>query len=371
MVHGLDVLASREGTACADVLVAGEKGGAMAKLVFGGLGVAMIYKLFNTVLGFFKEVPEKIFSKTSALPNATVNCEIVPEYLGVGYIIGPKISGIMVSGSILGWMALTPLLSMFVPEETLHQQLRSLSFSDHWIASHGLNEQFYRAYIRLIGAGAVAMAGLMSLARTLPTIWASFRDSVKSLSKGAGAGSARRTESDIPISVVLIGSAVLAIGISLFMPGLPTRFPGSLLLAVLIIVFGFFFVTVSSRIVGIIGTTSNPISGMTIATIMGTCMLFISVGWSRIAYQTAALAVGAFLPCSPTKPIFVGGFVRFIVERLSGREESETEVSSGMLYSTGLVAGGSVAGVLIAALSAVPTGQGRNLLEKLSGVGDT
>ena len=480
--HG--VLAYPEGTACADVLVAGEKGGTMAKLVFGGLGVAMIYKLFNTVLGFFKEVPEKIFSKTSALPNATVNCEIVPEYLGVGYIIGPKISGIMVSGSILGWMALTPLLSMFVPEATLHQQLRSLSFSDQWIASHGLNEQFYRAYIRLIGAGAVAMAGLMSLARTLPTIWASFRDSVKSLSKGAGAGSARRTESDIPISVVLIGSAVLAIGISLFMPGLPTRFPGSLLLAVLIIVFGFFFVTVSSRIVGIIGTTSNPISGMTIATIMGTCMLFISVGWSGIAYQTAALvigaivstaaanagatsqdlktgfivgatpwrqqvgfligvfasafaiggtlylmhhsgygpigsdklpapqgtlmatiiqgilghrlqwgfvfvgaalavsvqvmgisalawAVGAYLPLSTTMPIFVGGFVRFIVERLSGREESETEVSSGMLYSTGLVAGVSVAGVLIAALSAVPTGEGRNLLEKLSGVGDT
>ncbi len=480
--HG--VLAYPEGTACADVLVAGEKGGAMAKLVFGGLGVAMIYKLFNTVLGFFKEVPEKIFSKTSALPNATVNCEIVPEYLGVGYIIGPKISGIMVSGSILGWMALTPLLSMFVPEETLHQQLRSLSFSDQWIAHHGLNEQFYRAYIRLIGAGAVAMAGLMSLARTLPTIWASFRDSVKSLSKGAGAGSARRTESDIPINIVLIGSAVLAIGISLFMPGLPTHFPGSLLLAILIIVFGFFFVTVSSRIVGIIGTTSNPISGMTIATIMGTCMLFISVGWSGIAYQTAALvigaivstaaanagatsqdlktgfivgatpwrqqvgfligvfasafaiggtlylmhhsgygpigsdklpapqgtlmatiiqgilghrlqwgfvfvgaalavsvqvmgisalawAVGAYLPLSTTMPIFVGGFVRFIVERLSGREESETEVSSGMLYSTGLVAGGSVAGVLIAALSAVPTSGGHNLLEKLSGVGDT
>src|SRR2546425_4928946 len=480
--HG--VLAYPEGTACADVLVAGEKGGAMAKLVFGGLWTAMVYKAFNSVLAFFKEIPSYVTSRTSAIPNATVNCEIVPEYLGVGYIIGPKVSGIMVSGSILGWMALTPLLSMFVSESQLHQQLRSLSFSDHWIATHGLNEQFYRAYIRLIGAGAVAMAGIMSLARTLPTIWASFRDSVKSLSKGAGAGSARRTESDIPISVVLIGSALLAIGISLFMPGLPTRFPGSLLLAVLIIVFGFFFVTVSSRIVGIIGTTSNPISGMTIATIMGTCMLFISVGWSGIAYQTAALvigaivstaaanagatsqdlktgfivgatpwrqqvgfligvfasafaiggtlylmhhsgygpigsdklpapqgtlmatiiqgilghrlqwgfvfvgaalavsiqvmgisalawAVGAYLPLSTTMPIFVGGFVRFIVERLSGREESESEVSSGMLYSTGLVAGGSVAGVLIAALSAVPTGEGRNLLEKLSGVGDT
>jgi putative OPT family oligopeptide transporter len=472
-------LAYPEGTACADVLVAGEKGGEMAKLVFGGLWVAMVYKFFNNVLGLFKDVPSYVTSKLSAYPNATVNCEIVPEYLGVGYIIGPKIAGIMVSGSILGWMALTPLLSMFVPESTLHDQLRSLSFDDHWIATHGLNEQYYRAYIRLIGAGAVAAAGMMSLARTLPTIWSSFRDSVRSLRKGAGVASTRRTERDIPINVVAIGSLVLALAIALFMPGLPTRFPGSLLLAVLIIAFGFFFVTVSSRIVGIIGTTSNPISGMTIATIMGTCMLFIVWGWSGNAYQTAALvigaivstaaanagatsqdlktgfivgatpwrqqvgfiigvfasafaiggtlylmhhsgygpigsdklpapqgtlmatiiqgilghklqwgfvfvgaalavsiqvmgisalawAVGAYLPLSTTMPIFVGGFVRFIVERMSGREESETEVSSGMLYSTGLVAGGSVAGVLIAALSAIPPGEGPKLSDWLN-----
>ena len=455
-----------EGTACAEVLVAGEKGGEMAKMVFGGLWAAMIYKAFNSVLGFFKEIPSYVTDRTSAYPNATVNCEIVPEYLGVGYIIGPKIAGIMVSGSILGWMALTPLLSTFVSEDQLHQQLRSLSFSDAWIASHGLNEQFYRAYIRLIGAGAVAAAGMMSLARTLPTIWASFRDSVKSLRKGVGAAATRRTELDIPINIVAVGSIMLALAIS-FMPGLPTHFPSSLLLAVLIIFFGFFFVTVSSRIVGIIGTTSNPISGMTIATIMGTCMLFLTVGWSGIAYQTAALvigaivstaaanagatsqdlktgylvgatpyrqqigfiigvfasafaigvtlflmhrspafgpigsdklpapqgtlmatliqgilghklqwgfvfvgaalavsvqvmgisalawAVGAYLPLSTTMPIFVGGAVRFIVERMTGREESESEVSSGMLYSTGLVAGGSVAGVLIAGMSMI------------------
>ncbi|HEU4402444.1 MAG TPA: oligopeptide transporter, OPT family [Candidatus Polarisedimenticolia bacterium] len=457
-----------EGTACAEVLVAGEKGGAMARLVFRGLWTAMIYKAFNTVLAFFKEIPSYVTGKAAALPNATVNCEIVPEYLGVGYIIGPRVAGIMVSGSILGWMALTPLLSMFVSEQQLHAQLRSLSFSDAWIASHGLNEQFYRGYIRLIGAGAVAMAGIMSLARTLPTIYASFRDSVKSLRAGGkGAAGTRRTERDIPINVVAIGSLILALAIALFMPGLPTHFPKSLLLALLIIAFGFFFVTVSSRIVGIIGTTSNPISGMTIATIMGTCMLFIVVGWSGNAYQTAALvigaivsiaaanagatsqdlktgyivgatpwrqqvgfiigvfasafavggtlflmhhapgfgpigsdklpapqgtlmatliqgilgqklqwgfvfvgaglavaiqvmgisalawAVGAYLPLSTTMPIFVGGVVRFIVEKMTGREESESEVSSGMLYSTGLVAGGSVAGVLIAGMSMI------------------
>src|SRR5438445_6851964 len=217
-----------EGTACAEVLVAGEKGGEMARLVFNGLWVAMVYKAFNTVLGFFKEIPEKVFSKTSALPNGTINCEIVPEYLGVGYIIGPKISGIMVSGSILGWLGLTPLLSVFVSDTQLHQQLRSLGFTNAWIAGHGLNEQFYRAYIRLIGAGAVAMAGIMSLARSLPTIWSSFRDSVRSLSRGRGVASVKRTERDIPINYVAIGSVALALGIALFMPGLPTHFPGSL-----------------------------------------------------------------------------------------------------------------------------------------------
>ncbi|MBI4161046.1 MAG: oligopeptide transporter, OPT family [Acidobacteria bacterium] len=464
-----------EGTACADVLVAGERGGAMARLVFNGLWTAMIYKLFNSVLGFFKEVPAYVTGRTAPLPNATVNAEIVPEYLGVGYIIGPRVAGIMVSGSILGWMALTPLLSLFVTEDQLHAQLRSLGFTQGWIDTHGLNEQFYRAYIRLIGAGAVAMAGILTLARTLPTILSAFRASVRSLVGGtAGEARARRTERDIPMTVVLGGSILLVLWIALFMPGLPTRFPGSLLLALLIVAFGFFFVTVSSRIVGLIGSTSNPISGMTIATLMGTCMFFILVGWSGDVYQTAALvvgaivciaaanagatsqdlktgyivgatpwlqqiglgigvfasvfaiggtlflmhnsgygpigsdklpapqgtlmatliqgilgqnlqwgfvfvgaalavmiqvmgisalawAVGAYLPLSTTMPIFVGGMMRLIAEKAAGRKE-ESELSSGMLYSTGLVAGGSIGGVLIAALSAVPW-NGGNLLE--------
>ncbi len=462
--HG--VLPYPEGTACAEVLVAGEKGGAMARLVFGGLWTAMIYKTFNTVLAFFKEIPSYVTGPKAPLPNATVNCEIVPEYLGVGYIIGPRVAGIMVSGSILGWMALTPLLSLFVGDQQLDHQLRSLGFSEGWIASHDYADKFYRGYIRLIGAGAVAMAGLMSLARSMPTIWSAFAGSVRSL-RGAGgaAARARRTERDIPINVVAIGSIVLVLIIALFMPGLPTRFPGSLLLAVLIVAFGFFFVTVSSRIVGIIGSTSNPISGMTIATLMGTCLCFVLAGWVGDPYQTAAVvvgaivciaaanagatsqdlktgfivgatprlqqiglvigvfasvfaiggtlflmhhsgygpigsdklsapqgtliatiirgilggnlqwafvlvgaamavmvqvmgisslawAVGAYLPLSTTMPIFVGGMMRLVAEKMSGRKE-ESEVSAGMLYSTGLVAGGSIGGVLIAALSAV------------------
>ncbi len=465
--HG--VLPYPEGTACAEVLVAGERGGQMAKLVFGGLWAAMIYKACNSVLGFFKEIPSYVTSKTAAYPNATVNAEITPEYLGVGYIIGPKVAGWMVSGSILGWMAITPLLSLFVSEEQLHGQLRSLGFTQTWIDTHGMNDQFYRGYVRLIGAGAVTMAGLMSLTRSLPSIWNAFAGSVKSLRSGAGAaGGARRTERDIPIHIVVVGSIALALIIALFMPGLPTRFPGSLLLAVLIIAFGFFFVTVSSRIVGLIGSTSNPISGMTIATIMGTCVFFLGLGWSGDPYQSAAIvvgaivciaaanggatsqdlktgyivgatpwlqqvglvigvlasvfaiggtlfllhhsgygpigsdklpapqptliativqgilggnlqwgfvfvgaalavmvqvmgvsalawAVGAYLPLSTTMPIFVGGMMRLVAEKLSRRRE-ESEVSSGMLYSTGLVAGGSVGGVLIAGLTVIPWG---------------
>ena len=454
-----------EGTACAEVLVAGEKGGAMAALVFNGLWVAMGYKVLNTVLGFFKEVPAFVSSKTAVLRNFTINCEITPEYLGVGYIIGPRVAGIMVSGSILGWMALTPLLSMFVEEPALHAQLRSLGFSDNWIATHSPAEQFYRGYVRLIGAGAVAMAGMMSLVRSLPTITKAFAGSVKSLKGGLGhQGALKRTENDLPIGVVAVGSILLALVIAFGMPGLPTSGFGSLGLAVLIIAFGFFFVTVSSRIVGLIGTTSNPISGMTIATLMGTCMFFILAGWTGDPYQTAAVvvgaivaisaanagatsqdlktgyivgatprlqqiglfigvvasvfaiggtlfllhnsgygpigsdklpapqptliativkgilggnlqwgfvligaalavmiqvmgisalawAVGAYLPLSTTMPIFVGGMMRLIAEKMTGEKE-ESEISSGMLYSTGLVAGGSIGGVLIAALSA-------------------
>ncbi len=475
-----------EGTACAEVLVAGEKGGAMARLVFNGLWVAMIYKVLNTVLAFFKEVPAFVTSQTAVLRNFTINCEITPEYLGVGYIIGPRVAGIMVSGSILGWMALTPLLSMFVDDQTLHAQLRSLAFSDAWIASHSPAEQFYRGYVRLIGAGAVAMAGLMSLVRSLPTIWGAFAGSLKSLKGGLGhQGALKRTENDLPIGFVAIGSVILALVIAFGMPGLPTHGLGSLALAVLIIGFGFFFVTVSSRIVGLIGTTSNPISGMTIATLMGTCFFFIMCGWTGDPYQTAAVivgaivavaaanagatsqdlktgyivgatprwqqigliigvtasvfaiggtlfllhksgygpigsdklpapqptliatlvkgmlggnlqwafvlvgaamavmiqvmgisalawAVGAYLPLSTTMPIFVGGMMRLIAEKMTG-EKQESEISSGMLYSTGLVAGGSIGGVLIAALSAYPIakadGGETNPLEMLQSFG--
>jgi putative OPT family oligopeptide transporter len=421
----------------------------------------------------WREVPRVLVTgPTSAYPNATLTSEITPEYLGVGYIIGPRIAGIMVSGSVLSWLVLIPLLSMFVPDATVHADLMKLGFTQDWISNNPPSAWFYRAYIRYIGAGAVAMAGLMTLLRTMPVIYSSVRDSLRDLrGSAAAAAAAKRTERDMPISWVAIGSVVLVLIIAL-LPNLPTGgFPNSLLTGLLILVFGFFFVAVSSRIVGLIGSSSNPISGMTIATLLGTTLLFLAVGLGGDLYQGAALcvgaivciaaanagatsqdlktgylvgatpirqqiglllgvlfasgfialtliglhnsaygpiggerlpapqgtlmaviikgvlsqdlpwgfifvgaalaivvqlcgvsglawAVGAYLPISTTFPIFVGGAMRWISDWIRERKgeapaDAESELSSGMLFSTGLVAGGSISGLLVAVLISV------------------
>jgi putative OPT family oligopeptide transporter len=454
-----------EGTACADVLVAGEKGGAMAKNVFAGFWAAVIYAFLGRILHLWGETFQ--FATGAAAKhykNATLTSEVTPEYLGVGYIIGPRIAGIMVSGSVLSWLALIPLLSMFVGHEQVHADLGKLGFSQGWIDSHSAADWYYRAYIRYIGAGAVAMAGLMSLIRTMPVIVGSVRASLRDM-RNAGPGSAevRRTERDMPFSWVVIGSIALVVIIAV-LPNLPTGgFPQSLLTGFLVLLFGFFFVAVSSRIVGEIGSSSNPISGMTIATLLGTCLIFVSMGMDGDLYQGAALcvgaivciaaanagatsqdlktgflvggtpfrqqiglvigvvasvtvigltimfmnqsamgpiggdklpapqgtlmatiikgvlsrdlpwgfifvgaalslvvqlcgvsglawAVGAYLPISTTFPIFIGGAMRWLSDKVRGEKE-ESELSSGMLFSTGLVAGGSIAGLLIAVLT--------------------
>ncbi len=296
--HG--VLPYPEGTACAEVLVAGERGGEMAKTVFLGFWVALAYTFANKLFALWREVPYLIRrGPESAYKNATLTTEVTTEYLGVGYIIGPRISGIMVSGSVLSWLALIPLLSMLVPEETIKTDLMKLGFSQAWIDSNSQAAWIYRAYVRYIGAGAVAMAGLLTLVRTLPTIYASIRDSVRELKGGVGGGGQARTERDIPITWVAIGSIVLALLIPLVQK-MPAGFPWSLLVSILIVVFGFFFVAVSSRIVGLIGSSSNPISGMTIATLLGTCLIFVLAGWAddpstQAAAQAAALSVGAIV----------------------------------------------------------------------------
>lgn len=461
-----------EGTACAEVLIAGEKGGQMAKTVFAGFWMALGYTVLQKIFHMWRETFRFMSGQTGAYPNASLSSEVTPEYLGVGYIIGPKIAGIMVSGSVLAWLALTPLLSLFVEDARVHADLLEAGFTQGWIDTHTPAEWFYRAYIRNIGAGAVAMAGLITLLRTLPTIYTSVRDSLRDMreARGGRGEAVKRTERDIPITWVAVGSLVLALIIAL-LPNLPTGgFPGSLLTGLLILVFGFFFVAVSSRIVGLIGSSSNPISGMTIATLLGTTVLFLVLGMGGDAYQGAALcvgaivciaaanagatsqdlktgylvgatpyrqqiglvigvlvsvlvigwtllflhsseygpiggerlpapqgtlmaviikgvlsqnldwgfifvgaalavvvqlcgvsglawAVGAYLPISTTFPIFLGGSMRWLSDKISKRKD-ESEVSSGMLYSTGLVAGGSIAGLLVAVLISLPATQG-------------
>ncbi|HYG16891.1 MAG TPA: oligopeptide transporter, OPT family, partial [Bacteroidia bacterium] len=275
-----------EGTACADVLVAGEKGGNLAKKVYYGLGIAFLYKVLMTVFGFWKDVPEYVFGRKSAIPNGTVNGEITPELLGVGYIIGPKIAGIMVAGGVLSWMVLIPLITFFGDMLTvplLPEKAMLISEMDAGT--------IWSKYIRYIGAGAVTFGGIMTLIKTLPTIISAFSDSFKDLKAQRNKTEEKsRTEKDMPLIWVVAGSLFLVIFMAL-MPGLPVNWLSS----VMIVVFGFFFVTVSSRIVGLIGSSSNPISGMTIATLMATALIFVGIGWSGDAYQPIALVVGSIV----------------------------------------------------------------------------
>ncbi len=297
-----------EGTACASVLQAGEKGGVFAKTAFLGMGVALIYAVLQKVFHVIAEVPAYVTQQANKFwPSATTNGEITPEYLGVGYIIGPKISGVLVAGSVLAWWAMIPLLATLVSPDIIALQLVKLGYladvntgggPGNWDpAAHtfgNYSSAIYRAYIRQIGAGAVAAGGFITLMKTIPTIVSSFRESISSLKEKSEAG-ILRTERDLSFKVVIIGSIIL-IGVLTFMPGIPGEsIWQKLLIGILIIVFGFFFVTVASRIVGLVGSSNSPISGMTIATLMGTCLIFTSVGWSGQFFEPLALVVGGMI----------------------------------------------------------------------------
>ena len=292
-----------EGTACASVLKAGEKGGDLAKTAFMGMGVAIVYAFLQKVFHVISEVPVYVTNlKNKYLPSARLNGEITPEYLGVGYIIGPKISGILVAGGVLSSFVLIPLLATLVPGDATFAQLTKLGLSPAkfgWdAASHTFTnsaEALYRAYIRQIGAGAVAAGGFITLIKTIPTIVSSFKESIGAVKDKSAGKSVLRTEQDLSIKVVGLGSLGLILIMSL-LSIIPGENVGSrLLLGVLVIIFGAFFVTVSSRIVGLIGSSNNPISGMTIATIMATCLVFIGVGWSGKLYEPMALVVGGMI----------------------------------------------------------------------------
>jgi len=448
--HG--VLPFPEGTACADVLVAGERGGKLAQKVFYGLGIAFLYKTLMSLFGLWKDVPEYIFSKKSALPNGTINGEITPELLGVGYIIGPKIAGIMVAGGVLSWLVLIPLITL------LGDGLTTVFPPATKLISQMSPGEIWSNYIRYIGAGAVTFGGVTTLIRSFPTIINAFKDSFKDLKENRGENQIEksRTEKDIPLVYVLVGSVILIILMAVI-PSIPTN----LLSSIMIVVFGFFFVTVSSRIVGLIGSSSNPISGMTIATLMATALIFVAVGWTGDIYQPIVLvvgsivciasanagatsqdlktgyivgaspvkqqlglligvlaasvvigftiimlndilvigskqlpapqatlmatvikgllsqnlpwglvlvgmgiaavmelsgvrslpfAVGAYLPLSVSTPIYIGGLVKFIVDKIQKSDEEESDIGPGALLSSGLIAGGALTGILIAAL---------------------
>jgi OPT family oligopeptide transporter len=306
-----------EGTACASVLIAGEKGGNFAKTAYQGLGVALVYAVLQKVLHIVAEVPVWATKQANRyFPSAQVAGEITPEYLGVGYIIGFRISAVLVGGGILAWLGLIPLLASVVPGDTIALQLQKLGYLTDlqkaggpggWNpTTHTFSDNaaaIYRAYIRQIGAGAVTAGGFMTLLKTIPTIVSSFRQSFSSSSIGAIETESKlsessrvpRTEQDLSVKIVIIGSIIL-VGLMVLLPQIPgDSFLTKLLIAILVIVFGFFFVTVASRIVGLIGSSSSPVSGMTIATIMGTSLVFIGFGLTGKAYEPAVLVVGSMI----------------------------------------------------------------------------
>ncbi|HYC39963.1 MAG TPA: OPT/YSL family transporter [Chitinophagaceae bacterium] len=311
--HG--VLPYPEGTACASVLKAGVKGGELAMTAIWGVVVATGYAILQRGFHVIAEVPAFFTKQTNKIfPSARVSGEITPEYLGVGYIIGPRIAGVLVAGGVLAWLVFIPLLASLISPDVIATQLAKLGYLKDvataggpggWDpATHSFADwstAIYRAYIRQIGAGAVAAGGFITLIKTIPTIVSSFKSSIGSVKKSGVEGvheqRVPRTERDLSIKVVGIGSLLLVLIIA-FLPDrfIPGQSVGSkLLLGLLIIVFGAFFVTVSSRIVGLIGSSNNPISGMTIATLMGTCLVFIAVNWTGHVYEPMALVVGGMI----------------------------------------------------------------------------
>ncbi|MES2330933.1 MAG: OPT/YSL family transporter [Bacteroidota bacterium] len=506
IVNEHDTLPYPEGTACGDVLIAGEKGGDFAKTAFWGLGVAFTYALLQKVLHVIAETPFYLTKQANKFfPSAKVSGEITPEYMGVGYIIGPRIAGVLVAGSVLSWWVFIPLLSTLVPSDLIAVQLTKLGYLKditkpggkggwdpvtHTFADY--SAAIYYAYIRLVGAGAVTAGGVITLFKTIPIIIKSVKGSLGSLkaSKEGGTVAVKRTEKDLSLKWVGFGSIALVALIAV-LPQIPgENFIQKLLIGILVLFFGALFVTVASRIVGLIGTSNSPISGMTIATIMGTSLIFLSVGWSGPVYEPMVLvvggmiciaaanaggtsqdlksgyivgatprnqqialfvgaivssvvigftvkfldkptadmvqqgiehaigseklpapqatlmatlikgiqskqldwqyvmvgvalavtmelcgikalsfAIGVYLPLSTTLPIFAGGAIRGIVERKQKKANiklnpEEEELGKGNLFATGLVAGGAVAGVLIAFFAGSETGA--NFLNKIS-----
>ncbi len=448
--HG--ILPYPEGTACADVLIAGEKGGNLAKKVFLGLGIGFGYTFLMRILNIWKVVPGW---EPKWFKGAAIRGEVSPELLGVGYIIGLRISGYMLSGGVLSWLVLIPLIKFF---GELAPGVIAPARDGLTIAQMGPDD-IWANYIRYIGGGAVVFGGIVTLLKAFPTIWSSFRENFKEIVEhrtAPGSDLRLRTERDIPVFWAMVGAVVLVIPIT-FIPIIPGGFGTHLMAAVLMVFFGFFFVTVASRIVGLVGSSSSPISGMTITTLMITCLIFVAMGWTGHEFAVVAIAiggvvciaaanggatsqdlktgylvgatprsqqigliigvltsavvvgltlfylhstlgvgskdltapkaqlmaiivdgvltqqlpwhlvivgifmgavmqlcgvealpfaVGAYLPMEISVPIFVGGLLRYFIDGFYKYGGAEAETSPGVLYSSGLIAGGAVGGIL-------------------------
>lgn len=276
--HG--VLPYPEGTACAEVLIAGEEGGAAAGTVFAGLGIAALYKFIADGVKLFPSEVDWAFKKYDG---AGVGMDVLPALAGVGFIVGPTISAYMFSGGIVAWFILMPLIKQFGGDMVLFPSTDPISAMDTW----GL----WGSYIRYIGAGAVATAGMISLIKSLPLIVKTFAENLKSLTnKEEMAGSLDRTGKDLDFKWVAV-ILVIALGILIFWPTIPIGVGPALL----ILVFGFFFATVSSRMVGIVGSSNNPVSGMAIATLLFSTIVLKATGNTGSAGMVTAIMIGTVI----------------------------------------------------------------------------
>jgi putative OPT family oligopeptide transporter len=300
--HG--TLVYPEGTACADVLEAGERGGSFASRVFLGLGLGGLYTLFqnDSLFSLWPSQPTRDldFGPQHLLKGSSIRADCTPEYLGVGYIIGPRVAGLLIGGGVFSWLFLMPAIYFFGSHLTMPiypgtALIRDMAPSDLW-----------RTYVRPMGAGAVAAAGLITLLRTAPTIISALTTGIrqigtnKSSNKDEAPTTLSRTEHDLPMSVVLGGSVLLIFLMVAFLqfhpvPGAQVGLLANIAAAILVVIFGFLFVTVSARIVGIVGSSASPVSGMTIATLMATTAIFLVKGWTAPAFGALAITIGGIV----------------------------------------------------------------------------
>ena len=443
-----------EGQACAEVLVAGEEGGAKAGTVFAGLGIAAVYKFIADGLKVF---PSEVDFSIKGYKGSGIGGDVLPALLGVGYICGPKVSSYLLAGGTVAWFLIMPLIAMFGGNAVIAPATVPVSELGTW--------GMWSNYVRYIGAGAVAAGGIMSLIKSLPLIVKTFTQAMKGYGKKADGTESRLTK-DLPMMAVVLGVGILAIAMWLI-PAIPV----SLLGAIIIIVFGFFFATVSSRMVGLVGSSNNPVSGMAIATLLiasailkatgvvgmtgmiaaisigsviciiaaiagdtsqdlktgylvgatpykqqigeligvvvsalavGGVLYLLNAAWGYGSAELPApqatlmkmvvegvmggnlpwalvfagvaiaivveilgipvlpFAVGLYLPIHLSTPMMVGGLIRLYFEKKKGlsEEERKDKTDKGILYSSGLIAGEGLVGILLAVFAIIPVGAG-------------